>query len=286
MQGSRLKMSVEQYLAALETEGLTHRYVTAYKSTLERFRKYCEARDIGCTKRIELQTVGNFLSQFTAHSASHQEAVRTHVRKFLERNGNFVMKDYRAKIKGSARTRVRWLTEEQVQAIHNTPMTPEEQLLVLFPLEMGMRPCEVLRLRVIDARNALQFGELSAVGKTGERPIAMHPDLKPVLMNYLNYRQGEPQDKLLPFERTKSQRIMAQFSEKVGFQVRGYDLRRTCGRRMWKRNVKEATIAAMYGHSSVDQTRMYIGANRSDLQEAYERTRILNPLPEIKTLAR
>jgi integrase len=286
MQGSRLEKSVDQYLATLESEGLTHRYLTAVRSSLMAFTRYCEDRGVGCTNRVTLELVGGFLSGYASHSASHQMSLRTHVRKFLERTGSFVMKDYHAKIKGSARTRVRWLTEEQVAKIHETPMTPEEQLLIVFPLEMGLRPCEVLRLRFVDARMALQYGDLSVIGKTGERPLPMHPDLKPMLESYLLCRRGEDLDTLLPFKRTKAQRIYAQFSEKVGFQVRGYDLRRTCGRRMWQRQVKTASIARLYGHSSQDQTLEYIGANRTDIQEAYEKTRIINPLISIKPLAR
>ncbi len=286
MIGSRLKKSVDQYLADLEVEGLTRRYITAVRSSLKAFRLHCEAREIGCISRIDLETVGNFLKQYASHSASHQLSVRTHIRKFLERNGNFVMKDYHAAIKGSARTKVRWLTEDQVEQIHQTPMTPEEQIIVLLPLEMGMRPCEVLRLTVKDLKNALQFGELSVIGKTRERPLPVHPDLRMMLENYLAYRGGEDKDQLLPFQRTQRDRKMKAFSEKVGFEVRGYDLRRTWGQRTYRRGGKLAAIMKGYGHKSTDQTLEYIGADRSDIEELYEKTRILNPLIPIKPLVR
>ena len=269
MRGSRLAIEVKEFIEKLDDRGVSHQYLIGVRSALNRFRVFCEIREIGCAKRVELGLVREFLDTISANSASNQRFVLQTLRRFLAFHGNICLVDYRPRINGSSRTRVDWLSEAESHQIFETSMTPQESVLIGAGLLEGLRRCETIRITAGETRQALRSSVLSVRGKTGPRSIPLHEDFRVLLERYLATTNLRDDELLLGIRsNSTSRKILLRFCARYGKRFGFHTLRRSFGRNLWLLGTPIETISELYGHASVDMTRMYLGVGISDMSKA------------------
>lgn len=267
---SRLRREISRYLQGLRNEGLTTRYISQHKATLLSFLAHCERQGVRTVNQVDTQTALSFFNQWTTYSASYQEKHWCILRRFLAEYENTALIKVKPKVHGTARTRVDWLTLEECQAVLETPMTQEQELLITAGLLQGLRRVETLRMTVRDARDGLRTGTLRIRGKAGkERAIPVHDQFVFVLQTYLTWLEPETEDRpLLSMGRTATEERLAEFCRRHGRKFTFHTLRRSFGRNLWLNGVPVETISELLGHSSTDMTRKYLGLNLTDMRKA------------------
>lgn len=267
---SRLRREISRYLQGLRDEGLTTRYIAQHKASLLSFLEHCEGRGIRAVKTVDAEAALSFLEGWKSYSGSYQEKHWCVLRRFLVASGNTALVRVRPKIHGTARTRVDWLTLEESQAVLETQMTQEQELLICSGLLQGLRRVETLRMTVRDAKDALRTGTLRVRGKGGkERAIPTHDLFVPVLQNYLTWLEPETDDRrMLDMGRTATDERLVEFCGRHGRKFTFHTLRRSFGRNLWLHGVPVETISELLGHASTDMTRKYLGLNLTDIRKA------------------
>mgnify|MGYP000887685724 CR=1 FL=1 len=170
-----------------------------------------------------------------------------------------------------------------------------ERMIVHCELDLGMRRCEVERLKVSDfqsgrPRQIFIHGKGRNGGKY--RSISWHPQTEHILNEFLEFRGREiekarekdpmvkiPGDlllyerggKLQAYKKTAIDNILEDISARVGFKFSNHDLRRTCGRMMYRGGVKIEEIARIFGHSDTRTTMRYLGLDMEDMSSAMGR---------------
>lgn len=282
----RLRQALNQYLQHLRGQGLTEAYVIQQRSTLRSFLAHCQAQQVMTVRRITSELVLSFLKRSEGQSASHQREVATFLRRFLAFHKSTAMVDLRVHVRGYARRHVDWLTEDEIQRVFQTPMSPEQAVLIGAGLLNGLRRIETLRLTVRDARDGLRSNSLVVQGKSRKsREVGLQDDFAEILRAYLacTDRDDGP---LLLMKRTKSERILEEFCVRFGRHFTFHTLRRSCARALWSRGVPLETIGELLGHESTEMTRRYAGLNLSDQREALARYRVARACAPPATLAR
>lgn len=277
---SRQSREISQYVRRLQEEGITPRYISQIKSTLRSFRLHCEESGVNTTRTVSPEIIWSFLKRYEDMSFSHQRTTASILRTYLVAFGNPSMLRMKLRFRGYGRTRVDWLTPEEIEQIFRTPMMPQQMLLIGAGLLQGLRRVETLRLSVRDAQEALRTQILRVRGKgLKERGIPLHADFAMVLSSFLAWRDSSNEnDKLLPVARTTSEKILAEFCSRFGKRFGFHTMRRSFGRALWLLGVPIETIAELYGHSSVDMTRRYLGIALGDMQRALATYRVPTPV--------
>jgi len=273
---SRLRREIGQYLNELEGRGLDIRYIDQQRCVLMAFLKHCRAREILNVKRIDSMVILNFLGNYKKRSAGYQAHIQTFLRRFLSYHENPVMMKMRLPIRGTGRIRVDWLTPEETEAVLQTPMTPDQSVLICGGILDGLRQCEILRMTVQDVKNALRTQNLRIRGKGyKERTVPLHQDYGLVLEHYLKYSDPATEDDcLLRFKRCKAEKLLNEFCLRFGRRFTHHTLRRSFGRNLWLLEIPVETIAELLGHSSIDQTKLYLGLSLVDMRQAISRYKV------------
>jgi integrase len=149
-------------------------------------------------------------------------------------------------------------------------MLTSEAVMVRGGLLNGLRRCEVLRITVQDAQNALRSGILVVRGKSMKyREIPVHLGFADALRAHFEKNPSKVEtEPLLGFARSRSEKILKDFCDRFGKKFSFHTLRRSFGRNAWLNGVHLETIAELYGHASCDQTRWYLGLNLTDMRQA------------------
>jgi integrase len=212
---------------------------------------------------------------------------------FLRWAGHADVHRWRIPCGDTSPTRVRWLSDQDAARIRHEARGTE-RFIVHFELDLGMRRVEVLRLTTASfqsgnnqARKVLLHGKGRNGGKY--RQISWHPDTAAVLDDLRAWRAGEiakaiannPKvkvpDNLLIYERggklqtySKSgvDKMLYHLGERVGVYFTNHDLRRTCGRMMYRSGVRLEKIAKIFGHADTRTTIRYLGLDFEDMDEA------------------
>ncbi len=273
MRGSRLAIEIKEFIEKMESRGISHEYLLNLRSTLYRFKRFCEIREIGCVKRIEPELFNEYMETVSTFSASYQHFVLMAIKRFLAYHGNISLVEYRPRVNGSSRTRVDWLTPDECKRIFDTEMADDQSVLIGGGLLQGLRRIETIRMTAGEARQALNSKILSVRGKTGPRSISLQEDFSIILERYLAGRTLSDDQPLLNMKRTKSERRLHEFCQRYGKRFGFHTLRRSFGRNLWLLGTPIETISELYGHESVDMTRMYLGVGISDMSKALSRYR-------------
>uniref|UniRef100_UPI0034E27AFF tyrosine-type recombinase/integrase n=1 Tax=Methanothrix sp. TaxID=90426 RepID=UPI0034E27AFF len=177
---------------------------------------------------------------------------------------------------GYGRIHVDWLTEEEIERVFQTRMTPQQAVLIGAGLLQGMRRIETLRMTFRDAQDALRTQNLRIRGKGGkERTIPLHEQFGEILRGYLAWSEpGEETKPLLGIKRTRSEELLEEFCKRFGRRFTFHTMRRSFGRALWLKKVELETISEILGHSSTDMTRRYLGLNLSDMRAALQKHQI------------
>lgn len=267
---SRQAREVSQYVRQLEEEGITQRYMSQIKSTLRSFREHCREGEVNTTRGVTSEIVRSFLAKYEGMSFSHQRTTASILRTYLAAFRNPCMLRMKLRFRGYGRTRVDWLTPEEIEKVFRTPMTPQQTVLVGAGLLQGLRRIETLRLSVKDAQEALRTQILRVRGKgLKERGLPLHTDFALILSAYLAWKdRSDGSERLLEMGRTTSEKVLQELCSRFGKRFGFHTLRRSFGRALWLLGVPIETITELYGHSSVDMTRRYLGIALGDMQKA------------------
>lgn len=267
---SCMRREIGQYLKELGETGITARYMCQTRGTLLLFLDHCKTMNIRRTQHVSSQAVLSFLQRYEGMSFSHQRTTASILRMYLAALGNPAMLKLKLKFRGSARTRVDWLTPEETERVFQVPMTPVQSVLIGAGLLQGMRRIESLRLTVKDVKEALRTQNLRIRGKGNkERGIPLQEDFAVILKEYLTWTgDAEESRPLLEFARTRSEDHLAEFCGRFGRKFTFHTMRRTFGRNLWLLGVQVEVISEILGHSSTDMTRRYLGLNLTDMRRA------------------
>jgi integrase len=275
---------MSRYIRHLRQEGLTEKYVLEQARTLRHFRRHCEDHGIRAPSLITSELVKEFLLKLDGMSCVYQKVTTVILRNFLKFCGHPAAFNIKVKMSGTARTRVRWLSEEQVGKIFDSPMKPKVAVMIYLGLLMGLRMCEILRIRWDEANDALISGILQVHGKGYKaRPVPLHPDTREALAEYMRsnpFRQDP--ELLLGFKKSRAEDLLKQFISDNGLDNFAFhDMRRTCAQQWYEatdehgqKTLDLATIGEILGHADEATTRKYIDVNLRHMTKAMSCYRI------------
>jgi len=92
-----------------------------------------------------------------------------------------------------------------------------------------------------------------------------HLNLIPVPEALLIYERG---GQLYAYKRSAIENILNDLGARVGFHISKHDLRRTCGRMMYRSGASIEIIARIFGHSDTRTTMHYLGLDYEDMSGA------------------
>lgn len=275
---SRFVREISRYIRHLRQEGLTEKYVLEQARTLRHFRRHCEDHGINAPSLITSELAKEYLLRFDGKSCVYQKVTTVILRNFLRFCGHPAAFHMKVKMSGTVRTRVHWLSEDQVGRIFASPMRPQVAVMVHLALLMGLRMCEILRIRWDEANDALISGVLQVHGKGYKaRPVPLHPDAREVLAEYMmtNPKRKDP-DLLLGFKKSRAEDLLKQFISDSGLENFAFhDMRRTCALQWFEakddhgeRLLDLETIGEILGHADLSTTKDYIGVNLRHMMKA------------------
>lgn len=214
------------------------------------------------------------------------------LRLFLKWAGNNEIANMRIGFRDDGVRKCRWLKDEEAMTVR-LAANGVERMIVHCELDLGMRRIEVLRLKVGDFQTGRNMNTVQIHGKGrygGKfRTIDWHPDTAVELDAYLSVRDAlvlkakrsnpkadVPENLLIyvrsgqihPYREGAVDEILKRLSRRTGIQFSNHDLRRTCGRMMWRAGVKLETIARIFGHSDTRTTMKYLGLDHEDMSDA------------------
>lgn len=190
-----------------------------------------------------------------------------------------------------------YLTEEQIARLRllSRRMSNVHELIYSLMVDNGLRPVDVQRLTVSNARELLDLGESMILGKgrNGGKvaKLVLSPMTRAPLLKYLEARKGMPgaseeqhlmvhvfQRKTVRMSHSYIWRRIKDVFKAAGMDAKCRDLRKTCGNRVYKLTRDVAMSAMILRHSSPGTTfRHYIGADSVEMREVQAR---LAKIPE------
>jgi len=281
---SRLSREIARYVGSLRQGGLTEKYVREQERLLRRFRRFCKERCVNAPRSIDLDLVKEWVLGFDYKSVTWQKIMLVATRGFLKFVRNPVALDLKIRLTGTSRTHIRWVSDEQLTKIFESPMKPQVAVMIHLGFLMLLRRCETLRIRWCEAEDALKNNYLLVHGKGyRSRPVQLHPDVREVLLEYMkmNPRRRNP-DLLLGFGKARADDLLEEFwrdNELERFSF--HDMRRTGAANYFEAKdergntaVPVAVISKMMGHKDEAQTLEYIGVDLRQMQRAMECVRV------------
>jgi len=287
-----LGKEIDRYLLELEeaerSKTTIHDYGWALRNMFEGLRDAghpINPRKVG-KKEID------FLKReyFEGRADSYRVHMLSILKLFLKWAGNKEVDHIRFPTRTDVRN-VRWLEDHQAMTLK---MAGEgiERIIVHCELDLGMRRIEVLRLKA----SSFQTGRTNTVlihgkGRNGGkwRDIEWHPDTPQELEAYLAIRDAEiakaksknpdvvvPENlliyeadgKLKPYKKSAIDKFLKALGLRTGIEFSNHDLRRTCGRMMYRAGVDIVRIARIFGHSDTKTTMRYLGLDHEEMASA------------------
>ena len=281
---SRFSRQISRYLRHLDEADLSPKYIKEQARTLRHFRDHCREHGINAPSLITAELVREHLHRLEGMSCVYQKTSLVILRGFLKFCDHPASINLRVKMTGTARTRVRWLTDDQFKRIFASPMRPQVAVMIYLGCLMGLRMCEILRIRWDEANDALISGILQVHGKGFQpRPVPLHPDTREVLAEYMrtNPKRKDP-ELLLGFKKSRAEDLLKQFISDNGLETFAFhDMRRTCAQQWYEamdehgqRRLDLATIGEILGHADEATTRKYIDVNLRHMTKAMSCYRI------------
>lgn len=286
------KRAMEQYLEAVKRTRAesTHK---AYRQTLSRLYRIVKRE--GITPNLARWSVTEF-SQLMSNrghllpNSHNQETVV--MRNLLMFVGNMTIelayKERALRRKPPSRVNVRWYSEEQLAYIRAKCRRDIEYLTLILGSEIGLRRSEIAALRLSDIQ-----GDVMIIRGKGELyiPIPITRSLRDTLDAWLLIRRDMirkalrrhptatiPENILIhvkgtnihPYSPETITDLMYRLGKRIGLKLSPHDLRRSCGREIYKATGDLLAVNRLLRHANLDQTRKYIGADMEDARRAME----------------
>lgn len=198
------------------------------------------------------------------------------LRQFLRWGGNPIADRPRLwKLPAGPSSRRRWLSREQLRRLYRAARGRERLLIALEGLN-GLRRVEVLRLRAGDVLREESSLRVLGKGRDGGkwRKIPAHPIVLSLLLRAVAGKEAA--ERLVPLARSAADRLLRRAADRAGFASEGlrvshHDLRRTFGRLAYRSGMELVQLQHLYGHSSVEMTAHYIGADAEAMRQGLDR---------------
>lgn len=229
------------------------------------------------------------------------------VRRFLQWCGNKDAFKWRISVHQSVYKGGIFLKEPKVAKVRMTAhdiglMT---ELVYSLGVDNGLRACDMCWLTVENAREFLDVGESEILGKGrngGKIDLqTLNRMTSPLIKQWLQVREGLVREAgadipnllcrvvhyrkkvyLAPMEWINIDGLMEELSYQSGVLFKTHDLRRTCGNRLWRKDVPIETIAMLLRHKDCGVTfRAYIGVQSDDMREAMDL--LAEPMPVLSS---
>ena len=268
-----------------------------YKTVLNQHGEALNWKD---AKEITVKDLEARESDLMARSSESTVSTKmTILRGFLMHVGNVHAKQYRKICSLRPASDSVFFTEDQIARCRLAARSVSNyyELVFSWMVDDGLRPVDVIRLTVDNAREFLSSGESVILGKGrngGKKAkLVISPLTLAPLKRYLAQRrtmEDSDQFELLMLVkyhgRTKSvtrfglYQMMQTVFVKAGMMASPRDLRKTCGNRVYKLTRDIAMAAMILRHSSPNVTfQHYIGADSVEMSEVQARLAALNPEP-------
>jgi len=174
-------------------------------------------------------------------------------------------------------------------------MSDLHELLFSLMVDNGLRPVDVMRLSIDNAKELLDTGEsmILGIGRKGGKlaKLVLPPMTIAPLKRYLTLRRTFPNagartELVLSSYNGMTRPASRQFIyvrmktvfEASGLEAKPRDLRKTCGNRVYKLTKDVAMSAMILRHSNPGTTfRHYIGADSVEMKAVQARLASLNP---------
>ena len=181
-----------------------------------------------------------------------------------------------------------FLNEEQVAIcrMRSRQMTIVHELLYSLMVDNGLRPVDIQRLTMDNARELLDMGQSMILGKGRKggklARLVLSPITREPLREYMTYRRtfkdhdSFPELFLVKYhgmtKPVSTQYIRDRVLEVTGKGIKSRDLRKTCGNRVYQLTRDIGMSAMILRHSSPNTAfRHYIGADASEMKAVQER---------------
>lgn len=270
---------VEHFLSAKKVEGLSDKTLSNYRIYLTHFAEFAckDAANISTddvrgflssqhVKENSLQTILNILRSFFAWMSTEEAIPRNPM----------------LKIKTPRRHKIairKSLSEEELERLRNTCVTPRERALVEFMYSTGCRVSEITGLKL----TAVDFSRRCAcvLGKGGkERKVYFSIKAKLLLEEYLHNRLGASDGLFIntraPFTAMSSrsmQKLLYALGRRASLpeRVHPHLLRHTFATLSLNRGMDITMIQQLLGHAQLSTTEIYAQVDPERLRQAYDR---------------
>jgi integrase len=274
---------LKRYLAELEEIGLSPEHRNGIRRTVTKAFDFFTVKDPILVKEDEIRA---WVNQWNVEKT--RRFYRSNLNGYLKYCENYVIEGMRWPRYHDVRLNVRWLSQDQVNAIMEVEMSPREEIIIRLALDMALRRAEIRRAMIQDVDPA---GYLTVRGKGNKlRTVPFSPEFFHTYQRYLQEREEilthtrqDPGYLLLVIYRGKVKGVSNTFlddtctriSERTRnvlhdpqFKFSFHDLRRTWARTAWEIGIPIETIALILGHSDIRTTQKYIGANVNHARDA------------------
>jgi integrase len=284
-----LRCEIDKYLQELRELGRSERTLNDYRWALNHvFQGLIDAKKEYGPRKIGRKELKYLWEEYLTGSKGYKAHNIKILRLFLKWSGNTESEKFKLGIRDDVTRNVRWLEDEQAAALRFSAQGIE-RMIVHLELDLGLRRIEILRLKLDDFHTGrmntiLVHGKGANGGKY--RQINWHPDTPGELEAYLDIRDREiarakgknvivkiPDNLLIyehggrlrPYKKTAVDSFVKNAGKRIGVEVSNHDLRRTCGRMMFRAGVPIEHIARLFGHSDTKTTLHYLGLDYDDL---------------------
>ena len=290
-----LGKEIETYLHELEEAGRSPSTIGDYRwSLLNMFRGLRERemtvnpRKVG---RKEVDTIRN--EHYRGLSDSYKAGQTKCLIQFCKWAGNAELGKQKFNFGNVDPTKIDWLKDDEAKVVRMSA-AGLERMVVHCELDLGMRRIELLRLKVSDfSHGKIGMVHIHGKGRNGGkyRMIPFHPETASILNEYLNGYRAERIEKairknkdvqvpealfiyeragrLQAYRKTAMDSVLKDLGGRIGIEFTNHDLRRTCGRMMYRAGARIEQIARIFGHADTRTTMHYLGLDRDDMSEAF-----------------
>ena len=292
---SVLRRHIRPYIKLLEKEGRSKCTTAEYWRVLNRATEALDEAGLETNpQRIGEEEIDFLRHDLYAHlKPSVGRLQLSIVGTYLDWCGNPMIRRMKIAWPQDERIHVDWLSLEEARRLM-AEAKGIERIVVHLELCIGLRRCEILRLRIGD----VGAGSFSVLGKgrmggkprtvpfypgtieelryhfelreeTIGRALTERPDQKvpEALVLHAKYRST-----IRPYGESAIDDAIKRVATRAGIrQCSNHTLRRTCGRMHWQAGTPLETIRKILGHEKVETTLEYIGINFDDMQQAMVR---------------